>query len=471
MFRNIADYGDKIAIVDKESNLVTYSELLKIGESNFQQLLTKRQLIFIHCSNNVETLALYVYCILNNITTLLLPPNCPDKYLKELLDIYKPTYIWFDASNLPNFELENELSINFDQNFLVVTKNKVFLNESLAILLTTSGTTGNPSLVRLSHSNLDSNAEAITKVLDINQKDVVITTLPFSYSYGLSIINTHLMAGATIVLNDLAVTQKEFWEVVERHKVTTLNGVPFQIEAISRFSEEKFTNLSIRKITQAGGKLGISTALRVNKLCKSNNINFYIMYGQTEATARMSVLKPEFINDFPGSIGKPIPGGKFILKDSQGDNINVSGVEGVLYYSGPNVCLGYAQNHDDLSLGDVNNGILNTGDIAFKDENEFFYITGREKRIVKIYGYRMNLDDIEHQFKSISVDLRLIEFGDKLIIFTPDRTILNEIHSFVRMELRLTANEYRILELTEIPRNANGKTDYAALRKIYESLN
>ena len=260
------------------------------------------------------------------------------------------------------------------------------VHEKLALLLATSGSTGSPKLVRLSRENVESNARAIREYLKLDETERPITTLPMQYTYGLSILNSHLLAGGCILMTKESCVQEGFWKFFREQKATSLGGVPYTYQILKRlrFFEQEFPWL--RSMTQAGGKLPADLVTEVGTWAQARGIRFYVMYGQTEATARMSYLPPEDCLKKPGSIGIPVPGGKFSLLGEDGEPVCGTGVDGELIYEGANVSLGYAKNKEDLMRGDENRGVLHTGDIARRDADGYYYIAGRKKRFIKLYG-------------------------------------------------------------------------------------
>jgi acyl-coenzyme A synthetase/AMP-(fatty) acid ligase len=330
----------------------------------------------------------------------------------------------------------------------------------------TSGTTGSSKLVRLSQKNIDSNTNSIINALKINKSDKPITTLPFNYTYGLSIINSHLACGCELILTDSSIVNKEFWNLLMQKKATTFGGVPYTYQMLDRFGFEKMDLPSITKITQAGGKLTKELSLKFSQICSAKGIEFVVMYGQTEATARMSYLPNSYSISKAGSIGKAVSDGHFHLINSEGKKIDSPNEEGELIYEGPNVCLGYAENSFDLSKGDENNGILPTGDIAMVDEEGFYYIKGRLKRFIKVFGNRVSLDEIEsiageNGFKCVCTGKE-----DKLIIVTEDNDVLTLLKQTISKITKIHPTSISVKHIDLIPRNESGKVLYNELNRL-----
>ncbi|MDF2605819.1 MAG: AMP-dependent synthetase [Bacillales bacterium] len=356
----------------------------------------ERTLVFCLCSNNIESLFAYVGFIRGGVVPVLLDASIHIDRLHRLINLYKPTYIWASSDNQ---DLVKEMDSSFEYgDYTLFRCPKIFqhnLHEDLALLLTTSGSTGSPKFVRLSYENIYSNAESIAEYLDINKDDKPITTLPMNYSYGLSIINSHLICGATIVVTNESIMKKEFWDLCKEQQVTTFGGVPFVYEMLDRLKFEEINLPSLKKLTQAGGKLSPNLSSKFANVCNQKGIQFFTMYGQTEATARMTYLPYEKNFEKVGSIGIAIPGGELILQDENGEEITEPNVNGELIYKGANVSLGYAESLFDLSKEDENNSILHTGDMAYFDQDGYYFISGRIKRMIKVYGNRISLDEVE----------------------------------------------------------------------------
>jgi len=327
----------------------------------------------------------------------------------------------------------------------------------------TSGSTGSPQTVRLSNLNLISNTRSIADYFKIKKKDKTITTLPMSYTLGLSIINTHLIRGASITLTDFSIVQKQFWNLINDNKITTFTGVPFTFETLKKIISVKNHFSSLKYITQAGGKLSKDLVEYFFKFFKKKKIKFFVMYGQTEACARMSFLNYKKIRLNPESIGEVIPGGKFSIVDDKGLKINKVNVSGELVYTGDNVSLGYAAGYKDLIKKDENNKVLKTGDIAYRNKKNLFFITGRKKRIIKINGIRINLDSIENKFKKENLDCICTGKDDKLEIYCIKSKFSDRIFEKIISKLKIRQSNYKLSFINKIPRNQSGKIMYKNL--------
>jgi acyl-coenzyme A synthetase/AMP-(fatty) acid ligase len=279
----------------------------------------------------------------------------------------------------------------------------------------------------------------------------------------MSILNTHLYKGTSIILSSASLMEQRFWSLFKKEKVTTFGGVPYTFEILKKLHFEKMEFSSLSYITQAGGKLTKELASEFIAICKSKQIRFIVMYGQTEASPRMSYLPWEFAEEKADSIGIAIPGGRFMLEDNDGSIIETPETIGELVYQGENVTLGYAENRFDLNQGDDNHGILHTGDMAKFDKDEFYYIVGRKKRFLKVFGNRINLDEFEALLKKEGIVCACAGEDDRLLIFITSKNELEKTVSFIIKHTGINRNGFKVIVIKEMPRNESGKILYSEL--------
>lgn len=451
------------SLIDEKGIKYKVSDILDYGEEVFLKI-PSRSLVLVLCQNSIDSLFIYINCIERKVVPILIDSHSDSSLIENIIEIYKPDFIFSPLSISNIFSNYNNYNIFKEYNILKNIENyDKKLDQSLSLLLSTSGTTGSPKLVRLSLSNLVSNASSICNYLSINDSDTAISSLPMNYSFGLSIINSHLFAGGSIVMTGESITQRNFWNLFNENKVTSLSGVPYTFEILKKFRLLNNEYPSLKKITQAGGKLSNELIEYFANSSLSKGIDLFIMYGQTEGTARLSYLSPEYITQKLGSIGRPIPGGEFYLVDRDGERIYMPDVPGELIYTGPNVMLGYADKLEDLQLGDVNNGVLKTGDIAYFDKDGFYFIVGRIKRFIKIFGNRINLDELEQILKKSGIDSACIGKDNQLLVYllNEDFILIVKDILFKKLGIHLSAIEIRIIQ--SFPKNESGKTLYSKL--------
>jgi acyl-CoA synthetase (AMP-forming)/AMP-acid ligase II len=323
------------------------------------------------------------------------------------------------------------------------------VHPDLALLLTTSGSTGNPKLVRLSRTAVLTNAEQIAEALEIDGNEVAITTLPLFYSYGLSVLNSHLIRGATVVLERTGIMQRTFWNAAVEHQVTSMAFVPSQYEMLRRLRFDPAKYPALRTLTQAGGRLRTERVTEFAEKMATVGGRLFVMYGQTEAGPRMATLPADRLADKLGSVGRVLPGGEFTISDDE------------VVYHGANVMMGYAETGADLAKGDEQGGVLRTGDLGRLDDEGFLFITGRLKRMAKIFGVRINLDDVEKNFPVAAV-----AGDDRLVVFVVDLDDERALRSKIAEWLGTHHTGVVVHRIEALPLLPNGKTDYRALEAL-----
>lgn len=411
---------NRLAIIADDGRRLTYAELGELVTQKAKSL-QRGVLKFCLCKNTIESVMEYLACLEAGAPVVMLDATKDVETIENLRQIYQPG----------------------------ITK----CHPDLAVCLTTSGSTGSPKLVRLTLHNIIANAESIAEYLHIDAHERPITMLPMYYSYGLSIINSHLLKGATILLTDKSYAQREFWNFLRENEATSMSGVPYTWEMLRRLRFMRMDLPSVRTMTQAGGKLNAEIALEYIRWAKSVGKQFIVMYGQTEATARMSYLPWERAEEKYASIGIAIPGGKFTLAD-----------DGELIYQGENVSLGYAECAEDLMKGDENHGVLHTGDMARGDEDGFYYITGRKKRFVKVWGNRCNLDRVEQLVKPITTTCACAGVDDHIMVFVTKEGLEKEIKDLLASKTGLNPIAFAVKVIEAIPVKDSGKIDYQLLQ-------
>lgn len=462
-YSDLEKHAQHIAVITDRGEEVMYGELGRFADELYANI-RHRCLVFCLCENSLGSLVGYVSCLRHQVVPLLLARDLNPELLSSLLELYQPEYVYLPSGLADRFKGFQPVYSRFDYT-LVKTSYTVryALFGDLALLLTTSGSTGSPKLVRQSYKNISANAEAIATYLELTETERPITTLAMSYTYGLSILNSHLLVGATLLLTSKTLMEKGFWDLFKTQGATSFGGVPYTYEILKKLRFFRMDVPTLRTMTQAGGKLTPELTREFAEFAASRNIRFFVMYGQTEATARMGYLAPQYALSKCGSMGVAIPGGEFQLVDEQGRGIEEPCVAGELVYRGDNVTLGYAERGEDLSKGDELGGVLVTGDMALRDPDGFYYITGRKKRFIKIYGNRVNLDEAEQLVKSIIPECACAGRDDHLVVYITEAGRESEVRQFIAGKTGLNAAAFEVRTIAEIPKNEAGKTAYAKL--------
>lgn len=439
---------------------MSYAELAEACDEVAEQLTGSKCLILLVADQSMQALVVYLAALRTGQAVMLQPADIQEESLQQLLELYQPRWLWRPGMQLPQRQAQREPLPP--------------LHPDLAVLLSTSGSTGSPKQVRLSYSNLEANARSIAQYLELDDQERPLVHLPLSYSYGLSIVNSHLLVGAALVLCPYSMMERPFWQWAREQSITSLSGVPFHYEMLERLHFERICPPSLTCLTQAGGKLAEEKISRWSEFAEAREMRFIPMYGQTEATARISYLPWSLVAAYPESIGIPIPGGELQLWDEQGQPIEGCNQAGELVYRGPNVMMGYASSRADLSQGPELEW-LHTGDIALRNEAGLYCICGRKKRFIKLFGLRVNLDEVERwlqrqgwQLACIGQDqclqLALVEAEDDLAnVSTRLRQQLQQQFGFHPsvVHVRLTG---------PIPLTHAGKTDYQQLQQLWEAV-
>ena len=440
---------------------LTYLDLAE-QSLDFSSHLQERSLIFCLCSNTFESVVGYVGMIRAQHVGLMLSAKIDEQKLENLIQSFQPNYLWLPQARL--LTIEHTIVFQLGRYQLVkISSGKHEMHTDLALLMGTSGSTGSPMMVRQSSMNLLRNAESISQSLKLSSSDCALTTLPMNYTYGLSIINSQLQVGGGVVMSEATMMDRQFWDQVRDSGVTYFGGVPYSYEMLNRIGVKRLKDSSIRMLTQAGGKLSSELVTKLAMSCKELEIAFHVMYGQTEATARMSVLNSQDVMEHPSSIGQPIPGGMFRIIDLENEAELHAGEVGELEYSGPNVMMGYASSMSDLQKPDELKGVLRTGDLAKVDSDGFYYIVGRRKRFIKLLGNRVNLDDVDNFLTTHGYETASTGNDDHLTINAVNPGEHNSLIDLLSSFLSVHKTVIKVRNVEIIPRSEAGKVLYSML--------
>jgi len=439
---------------------VSYAELGRWVALNRELLgkVDRPALVFQYCPNSPAAVAAYLACLAERIPLGLAEPAAPLR--ARVIAAYAPNALILPKAEAAGegFALIGELAGGDLALWQRPGGYSVVPHADLAILLATSGSTGDAKFVRLSAANLESNALAIAGYLGLGPGEIAIQSLPMHYSYGLSVLNSHLAAGGAVAIPKYSFMHPEFWRLAEERRCTSFAGVPYMYETLRRLRIQPTDSPALRTLTQAGGHLRAELAEYFHEAALRRQGRLFVMYGQTEATARMAYVPPEQLAEKPGTIGRAIPGGKLWLEPVANEPALHE-----LHYRGPNVMLGYAAGPADLARGDEQGGLLATGDLAECDGDGFFRITGRLSRFAKLLGKRVNLASVETEIESrFSAKAAVVEGGDELKVFVESGDP-EAIRGHLRQLLGVPPMAVTVVALGQLPRLASGKVDYQAL--------
>lgn len=463
MFLNLENIRkDKIAAIDSYKHQITYGELCDFA-CEWKMKIPERCMIIILADNSVGAFVGYIGSIIDKIVPLIISSSIKQDALEQLKETYDPAYIWMPKKNHCN-SLEGIIYEKYD--YVLVKQNKEIypLYEELSLLLTTSGSTGSPKLVRHSYRNLEVQAGNLSEFFELEETDRPLVSLPLQYTMAISSINSHLFVGATLILSDLSLLSAELWEFIKKERVSSITGVPYSFEIMNRLRIYRRELPDLKLLTQGGGKLAKDIQIRFAEYIHKNGGKYIATYGQTEGSARMAYLPDEYSVSKCGSIGKAIPNGTIYIIDDNGEKISEANSVGEMVFEGENVTLGYAESREELALGDQNKGILYTGDLVYKDEDGYIYIVGRKKRFLKLFGHRVSLDECESLIKNeFHIDCACTGTDQQMLIYITDDQYLEPVKEYILSKTELYANSIKSILISKIPKNEAGKTLYSQL--------
>ncbi|WP_197373750.1 AMP-binding protein [Mycolicibacterium baixiangningiae] len=446
LLEHLRGHGDRVAVLT-DTQQMSYAGLADRVSEAADRLGDTRRLVMLETRNDIPTLVHYLAALAGSHVALPVPAG---RDHSELLAAYDPDVV-IDAAGMRHRRPGSAHT----------------LHENLTLLLSTSGSTGSPKSVRLSRRNLLSNAAAIADYLDIRENDRAATTLPMSYCYGLSVIHSHLLCGAALILTDHSVVDDEFWTLFRHHGGTTFAGVPYTFDLLDRVGFDTMDLPDLRYLTQAGGRLAPERVRRYAELGAAHGWQLFVMYGATEATARMAYLPPELAAEHPGCIGRPIPGGSFTIEPL--DGWPADDTAGELVYRGPNVMMGYAHGSADLARGDEVDA-LHTGDIARRRPDGLYEVIGRSSRFVKMYGLRIDLQRVETALRDRGVTALCTDLDERLVVAATAPRDRDEVARLAADTAGIPSTAVHAVVVSDLPVLPTGKPDYPAVRALVDAL-
>lgn len=447
--------ADYTAVADDLGNRITYRELKDKAEI-LERHLEERSLLFLLCDHQMET-AEFIYEVLYlNMVPILLPEEIDGEMLEHLFTVYRPQYIYCNKSHEigrgygHEMELENHV-------LLKTGEEKCILHPETAMLLSTSGTTGSAKLVKLSYDNLYDNAEYGCFHLQIRPGQKGLSPLPFNYAYGISFCLWHWHCGATVLVTQESIFSRRFQEFYIREKVNNFAATPYTyriLQKIKFWDSEKaaFLNFAI----SSGAQMEKKEQSSLVSILKNK---FWIGYGQTECIGIVIAASFDEHNLKLGTIGRAFDNVKIILENETKEMLIKS----------KSVCMGYASYRSQLEEGDVNHGLLHTGDVASIDCEGYIYLQGRLKRYVKVLGKRVSLDDIGNYLdnKYENIEFACIGTDDNIVIYHtgPQDGIEEKIRKLLDKNMNIPFKFVSCRYIKELPRNESGKIAYARLKE------
>lgn len=453
-------------MLDNEDNSITYGELtdkmVEVGSK-----VDPRSVIFILCKNTVGSMIGYLGFVNSGAVPLNLSNKIDQDQLINLIETYEPAYMWVPTEDVEIFDYKEIFGL-FGYSLLKTNYSQYPVNDKLEFLMATSGSTGSPKLVRYKKGNLEANAKNVAKAFGWTQEERAICDLGMQYTMGLNVINTHLYVGAAVILTTYNLMSGEFWDFVKKEKGTNFTGVPFSYDILYRIHFERMDLPDLHTFSQGGGKLTDARFTQLAEYAKNNGKRFIASFGTTETSARMACLPAELATEKTGSIGRAIPEGEMFLVNENNEVLDDIEAEGELCYRGPNVTLGYALCKEDLLRDDDFCGVYHTGDLARRDKDGCYYVTGRLSRFLKLLSYRVSLDQCEQLIQQeFKIECACSGTDKRMNIYITDADKSKAVLDYISKKTNLFRNLFKVYTIPEILRNESGKIRYRELDNTY----
>ncbi|WHO76258.1 AMP-binding protein [Rhizobium sp. BT03] len=451
LFSEIARADQRPALIFADGRTLSYADL-DAQTQRFAERLGRgeKRLVAISADLSEHAIVAYLGALRAGHAVAMLPP-CDDRQWQEFLSAFQPDFTYRPADGRWRLVEESRPG-----------QNDAPLHPDLALLLKTSGSSGSAKAVRLSYASLDANARAIADYLELSPADRTALVLPLHYSYGLSVLHSHLVAGGSIFIPGVSVVSEDFAKLLGDSGCTNLSGVPYSYELMERTRFRSHEFKALRFMTVAGGRLAPELIRLYRDHMRANGGRLFVMYGQTEAAARIAFVPPESLGDNEERIGIAIPGGSLSLVDDDGHPLDRPDVAGELVYAGPNVMMGYGADRADLRRG-AEVAALKTGDIAMRDEDGFYRIVGRKSRFAKIAGLRIGFDIMEQGLAEKGIAAAVVGDDHGLQAYVTDARDADRALDVLVEASHLPASLISVRARQELPRLASGKIDYAGL--------
>jgi len=411
---DLAKHSQNIVAVTEAGDEVTYGELAEHCDRLYKHL-EPRSLLLCLCDNDLASLVGYVSCLNHNVVPIMLKADIEPEVLAHFIKQYAPSYLYLPSERVG--DVSGDVFYSDLDYALVKTPMDAapILHDDLALLLTTSGSTGSPKLVRLSYKNIQSNTDAIIDYLELDSTERAITTLPMNYTFGLSVINSHLQAGASLALTNKGLMQKEFWEQLKTQHVTSLSGVPYTFDMLHKMRLMRMELPHLKTLTQAGGKLSLKLHEAFAAWAQEQGKRFIVMYGASLFQAVVLHLAKQIANS--SITVTMLPWGMLTLQ---------------------------------MTLPKVTNGKVCC------------------IRAISRHN-RVNLDETERLIQnafSLS-DCACAGVDDKMYIFMTDDSYKADIKAFLVARTSLNPIAFKFVILDAIPHNDSGKVNYGELAQHY----
>ena len=453
----LALHGERPALIDATTSRIWSYRALDNDVTDGAKALgsADKQLILLCAETSASFLLVYLSALRAGHAVLLCGQGPADAATETLVGTYAPDQVLWSGAAPGTWARAYAASADVHGYRRVrrSRKSQAPLHPDMTLVMPTSGSTGGPRAVRLSARNLAVNAHQIRLDLGVDEDARVITTLPFSYIFGLSIVHSHLAAGGALVISDQSVLRPGFWKHAHDWAATSLAGVTFTFELLRRVDVQDRAPASLRHLAHSGGRLPpvLSDWIRQDLTAR---FDVHLMYGMTEGAGRLCILPPRLLPTKPSSVGFPVRWGRVTVDEA-----------GEVIFTGPNVMMGYAASRDDLARGDDLAGTLRTGDLGRLDDDGCLHLTGRSSRFCKFFGRRFSLDDIEGRFADLGEVAAVADARGVLLVHGRDEdgAAIAARAAALTLEFDLPPGALRLALCEVLPRTTGGKIAYATL--------
>lgn len=459
-------YLGQPAIIDDTEMVVTFDDLAQF-KREIVEIVPERSLVF-HLSRNVcGSMAGYCVFVSTTIVPAMFDAGTNKDMMDNLINIYQPDYFWLPEDMVETYP--GEVVYTKFNYCMVKTGLKSYpMHPELGLLLTTSGSTGTPKLVRTSYSNIDGFETLIANYCchDESIPNHHISTMPIYHNYDLLGLSRMLYYGWYCLLTTKSIISPDFWKFFKKYGANSFGSVPFNYELLEKV---KFREMGLKMsyTTEAGGSMPVELQKAYAQWHHDNGGNLQIIYGATEAPGGLIIMTGLDNIRKLGSIGQVVPPGRAEIWDDDGSVITEPNIPGEIVYFGPTVCMGYASCGEDLIKGyDYTEG-LHTGDIAYRDEEDFYYIVGRKARFLKFAGERVSMDETEklisQELGGIPVACHGVDNNMGVYVCSDDESLKDKIIMYLISKLKISPTMVNVKFMDEFPRLANGKINYQQL--------
>lgn len=454
---------DSIAAIDSQGNSLAYGELREFAEK-VKGMMPRRSLLFLLVENNCGGISWTIGNICAENVPLILNAHLDEALYQSLYELYRPPYVCVPESMAGKYGYEKVATI-YGYTLMRTGHEACPMNEELSHLLPTSGSTGSPKLVRHKYANIEAAALNISTFFELTDKDRPLMVLPLYYTMGLSMVFSHFYVGATVLITNLSMTDRNFWRFMKEERATSFTGVPYSFEILNLMRIFRMDLPDLKLLTQGGGRMPRELNLKFAEWCRDTGRQWIATYGQSECTARMGWLPAKWAIEKVGSIGIAVPNGELSLIDMDGNPIKTPNTEGEMCYRGKNVTMGYARKREDLMIGDERHGFIRTGDLAYFDEDGCYYIAGRMGRFLKLFGMRVGLDECERIVKGkfLGIECACVGTDEKMLVYLTDERYKDQVKEELVSRLKIVASSFEVRIIPKIPKNEAGKILYAKL--------